>query len=100
MSNEVLSNDELKVKFKRKYSDIFNKLNMLVENLDIGNNIEKFYNIFESLIKIEENILDLENKLNIDNISDLEERNRIIDQKIFKLFIPYMMYYKLCLYRN
>lgn len=100
MSNEVISSEQLKEKFKKKYSDISERLNLLLENLDIGSNVEKFYYIYDSLSKIEEYILDLENRLDVNNITDLEERNRIIDQKIFKLFTPFILYYKLCLMEN
>ncbi|ADO67412.1 hypothetical protein crov378 [Cafeteria roenbergensis virus] len=100
MTTEVISSDELKGKFKDKLNDIYKRLNLVIDNLDIGNNSSNFHDIYQSLLKIEENILTLENKLDENKINDIEERNRIIDQKILKLFMPFILYYKLCLITN
>lgn len=100
MNEEILSSNELKDNFKKKINNIFPRLNQLLDNLNIENNINKFYLIFEALETIEKNTLDLENKLDENLINDLEEKNRIIDQKILKLFTPFILYYKLCLMNN
>ena len=100
MSEEVLSSEQLKQKFKDKVNNLYHRLNQVLDNLDISNNSNNFCNIFDLLEKIDEKILDLENKLDENKINNIDERNRIIDQKIFKLFSPFIFYYKLSLMNN
>ena len=97
---EIITPEKIKENFKEKIINIKNRLDMLVDNLEIDNNIESFTNIYDYMVKIEEEIIKLENNLTIENIADIEERNRILDQKILKLFSPFILYYKLCLLQN
>lgn len=101
--NEILTPEKIKEKFKEKMVSIKNRLDFVIDNLDIDNNIECFTNIYENIKYIEDDICKLENRLNmgnINNIVDEEERNRIINQKILKLFSPFILYYKLSLLQN
>ena len=97
---EIITPEKIKENFKEKIINIKNRLDMLVDNLEVDNNIESFTNIYDYMVKIEEEIIKLENNLTIENIADIEERNRILDQKILKLFSPFILYYKLCLLQN
>lgn len=101
--NEILTPEKIKEKFKEKMVSIKNRLDFLIDSLDIDNNIECFTNIYENIKCIEDDICKLENRLNMDNINNIvdeEERNRIINQKILKLFSPFILYYKLSLLQN
>lgn len=102
MTEEILSSDQIKTNFKSKIKDIKNRLIFLIDNLDIDKNVEIFGRINDNIISIEEDLVKLENTLEISNLSNLnfEERNRIIDQKILKLFTPFIFYYKMCLLQN
>lgn len=102
MTEEILSSDQIKTNFKSKIKDIKNRLIFLIDNLDMDKNVEVFGRINDNIISIEEDLVKLENTLEISNLSNLnfEERNRIIDQKILKLFTPFIFYYKMCLLQN
>lgn len=102
MAEEILSSEQLKNKFKSKIIEIKDRLIFLLENLEIDNNSELFGRINDNMILIEEDLVKLENSLDLTNLSSLnfDERNRIIDQKILKLFTPFIFYYKMCLLQN
>lgn len=99
----VESLDVMKEKFKDKISEIKNRLDFVLDNVGIQNDIENFTNIYEDLLIIDDKLEKIESNMNnsvLDNIMDLNEKNRIIDLKIMKLFTPYLLYYKMCLMQN
>ena len=101
--SEVVSLDIMKEKFKDKISEIKNRLDFVLDNVGIQNDIENFTNIYEDLLIIDDKLEKIESNMNntvLNNIMDLNEKNRIIDLKIMKLFTPYLLYYKMCLMQN
>jgi hypothetical protein len=99
-SSEILPTNNIKEKFLEKINDLIPRLKQVLTNLNLDENIESFSKIFDNLLLIQNEIEKLENNLDIDSIENNEERNRIIDQKILKLFTPFICYYKLCLMQN
>ena len=98
--SQNLQSDEIKLNFKNKVEELFPRIIQIINNLNLDSNIEGFTKIYENMLMIESEIEKLENNLDLNNISDLEERDRIINQKILKLFSPFICYYKLSLMQN
>lgn len=96
------TSEELLSKMRDKMEQLLDRFETINERIDINNN-----NNLEDLVEISQSLNYIENKLDtiegtIDNLENLsyEEKNRIIDQKILKLFTPYILYFKLHLFNN
>lgn len=99
-SNDIISSEKIKENFQKKNKEIFNRINLVLENLEIEKNLEDLTKIYENLVLMENYLDNLESNIDINNISKIEEKNRIMDKKIFKLFTPFLLYYKMCLMQN
>jgi hypothetical protein len=99
-TNTILESNELKNKIKCKISNLKNRLDQSLDNVNFDTNIEIINMIYEKMDDIEENIIKLEN--NISDFTDisLDEKKRIIDQKVLKFFTPFILYYRLSLLEN
>jgi uncharacterized lipoprotein YehR (DUF1307 family) len=92
---EIPDNQEIHLKMIEKLDNIKERLNIINNRIDYNNeNLEKLVEISKSFCIIEENLNNLEGNVNNLNNLTLEEKERIIDQKIFKTFTPYMLYLK------
>lgn len=100
MNNQNLDSNQIKENFKNKVNILFPRISQLIDNLDLDNNIEIFSKIYENILHIETDVENLENNLDLDNILNPVEKERIINQKILKLFMPFICYYKLTLMQN
>jgi len=99
---EIPDNNEIHQKMSNKLDTIKSRLNLINNRIDYNNNqnLEKLVEISKALNIIEENLDILEG--NVENLNNLtlEDKERIIDQKIFKFFTPYILYLKYHLYNN
>jgi len=94
--------EEISNKIKEKVKNIEERLDLVLErtNLNENENLESLVEISQSLCLIEEKLSKLEGNINnLENLS-YEERERIIDQKIFKIFTPYILYMKYHLFNE
>ena len=98
--SEIITPSDIKENFKKKLEELIPRLNQVIDNTDVDNNIESFTKVYENLLLIESQVTELENRMDVSNLDNIEERNRIIDQKVLKLFSPFILYYKLCLLQN
>jgi len=94
--------EELTNKMVGRIKNIEKRFNLIITKTDINkeNNLSDMVNIAELLTSIEEKLSDLEGNINNLNNLTLEEKERIINQKILKVFTPYILYMKLHLFNN
>ena len=99
IDSEIMSEEILKEKIKSNFVGLKERLDICLNNVDLIENISSYLKISESIKIIENEISKLEGEIDLDNICDESNvvRQRVIDEKVMKLFAPYMMYYRVCL---
>ena len=99
IESEIMSEEILKEKLKSNFMELKERLDICLDNVDLTENISSYLKISESMKIVENEISKMEGDIELDDISDESNivRQRIIDEKVMKLFAPYMMYYRVCL---
>ena len=99
IESEIMSEEILKEKLKSNFMELKERLNICLDNVDLTENISSYLKISESMKIVENEISKMESEIELDDISDESNvvRQRVIDEKVMKLFAPYMMYYRVCL---
>ena len=99
IESEIMSEEILKEKLKSNFVELKERLDICLDNVDLTENISSYLKISESMKIVENEISKMEGEIELDDISDESNvvRQRVIDEKVIKLFAPYMMYYRVCL---
>ena len=99
IESEIMSEEILKEKLKSNFVELKERLDICLDNVDLTENISSYLKISESMKIVENEISKMEGDIELDDIADESNivRQRVIDEKVMKLFAPYMMYYRVCL---
>jgi hypothetical protein len=99
IESEIMSEEILKEKLKSNFVELKERLDICLDNVDLTENISSYLKISESMKIVENEISKMEGEIELDDIADESSivRQRVIDEKVIKLFAPYMMYYRVCL---
>ena len=99
IESEIMSEEILKEKLKSNFVELKERLDICLDNVDLTENISSYLKISESMKIVENEISKMEGEIELDDIADESSivRQRVIDEKVMKLFAPYMMYYRVCL---
>lgn len=99
IESEIMSEEILKEKLKSNFVELKERIDICLDNVDLTENISSYLKISESMKIVENEISKMEGEIELDDISDESNvvRQRVIDEKVIKLFAPYMMYYRVCL---
>ena len=99
IESEIMSEEILKEKLKSNFIELKERLDICLDNVDLTENISSYLKISESMKIMENEISKMEGDIELDDIADESNvvRQRVIDEKVMKLFAPYMMYYRVCL---
>ena len=99
IESEIMSEEILKEKLKSNFVELKERIDICLDNVNLIENISSYLKISESMKIVENEISKMEGEIELDDISDESNvvRQRVIDEKVIKLFAPYMMYYRVCL---
>jgi len=99
IESEIMSEEILKEKLKSNFVELKERIDICLDNVDLTENISSYLKISESMKIVENEISKMEGEIELDDIADESSivRQRVIDEKVIKLFAPYMMYYRVCL---
>lgn len=99
IESEIMSEEILKEKLKSNFVELKERIDICLDNVNLIENISSYLKISESMKIVENEISKMESEIELDDISDESNvvRQRVIDEKVIKLFAPYMMYYRVCL---
>lgn len=99
IESEIMSEEILKEKLKSNFVELKERLDICLNNVNLMENISSYLKISENMKIIENELSKMEGEIELDDIVDESNvvRQRVIDEKVMKLFAPYMMYYRVCL---
>jgi hypothetical protein len=99
IESEIISEEILKEKLKNNFVELKERLDICLDNVNLIENISSYLKISENMKIVENEISKMEGEIELDDIADESSivRQRVIDEKVMKLFAPYMMYYRVCL---